>query len=378
MNHSGRIELLRAKMQNQGIFGIFIPLDASLEYFTGAPRVCAINTRIRQNSAEYASLLITEREVIYFNSRLSALSLLSKIEQYPLISQAIPFPDADLNGDTFVSVCLKLGLKGQKLAYLQDISSSLVLRLQSGLAVSWVNFDLPVQQMRAIKDPEEQLLMSRAAAICDKIYSAIFPQLQPGAAVEEIVREVDRLAIVFGAEATSFTTSLMNFGPLAGEEYDDYYPVLRRGYVLAFDYGALCQGYCSDFGRTVFIGAPKQDLIAAHELIMRAQKEAIANMKAGQISGAKVNKLARQVILAGGYDREFNHRLGHGIGKDVHERPFLAEGEERILEAGMCFTVEPSLCLPYRGLIRVEDVVMVTLQGGKNLNSSTRELVVIE
>ncbi|MCL1975284.1 MAG: Xaa-Pro peptidase family protein [Firmicutes bacterium] len=378
MNHAVRIDVLREKMQAQNVAGVFLPLDASLEYFTGAPRVESGQTRQRQNSAEYASILITESEIIYFNSRLSALGLLANNDKYPLINQIIAFPDADLSGATFIGVCSKLGIAGHKLGYLQDISSSLVLRLQEELAVSWVNFDPLVQQMRAKKDPDELFLMSKAASINDKIYHAVFPQLQPGTGVTEIAAEIDRLARVFGAANTSFTTSVMNFGAMEGISYGDHYPVLRRGYVLAFDYGVVYQGYCSDFGRTVFVGEPEQALINAHELVMLAQKKAIAAMKAGEISGTEVNRLAREVLKEGGYDREFNHRLGHGIGKDVHERPFLAEGEERILEQGMCFTVEPSLCLPYRALIRVEDVVMVLPEGGKNLNSTTWDLVVVE
>ena len=276
MNYAGRIELLRTQMQNYGIAGVFLPLDASLEYFTGVSRVETITTRIRQNSAEFACLLITAREVVYFNSRLSAQNLLATIEKYPLISQAIPFPDADLQGATFVEACLKLGLKGQKLAYLQDISASLVLRLQECLAAAWVNFDPVVQQLRAVKDGQEQLKMSKAAAINDKIYAAVFPQLQPGVAVEEIIREIDRLAVVFGAQTTSFNTAIANFGPLEGVAYGDHYPVLRRGYALSFDYGVLYQGYCSDFGRTVFVGEPALELLKAHELVMQAQKTAIS------------------------------------------------------------------------------------------------------
>jgi Xaa-Pro aminopeptidase len=378
MNHAGKIEHLRTEMQKQNISAVFLPLDASLEYFTGAPRPRLTNTRTRQNSAEYACLLITDKDVVYLNSRLSAVGMLTKLHEYPLITEAIPFPDADLTGETFISVCLKLGIKDKKAAYLQDCSSSLVLRLQKDLSVSWVNFDQTIQQMRAKKDADELLVMRKAAAINDKIYKAIFPQLQCGAVVEEIASEIDRLAIVFGASYCSFNTSLMNFGLLAGKGYGDYYPVLQRGYVLSFDYGVLYQGYCSDFGRTVFIGEPPQDLIKAHELVMRSQKEAIKAMKAGNITGAEINRLARQALLEGGYDKEFGHRLGHGIGKDVHERPFLAEGEDRILEEGMCFTVEPSICIPNRCLIRVEDVVMVSPIGGENFNSTTWDLVVIE
>jgi len=378
MNHTGRIEALRTQMQNQAITAAFLPLDACLEYFTGAPRSSVANTRIRQNSAEYACLIVTEKEVIYCNSRLSALGLLAKAEKFPLLSQIIPFPDIDLEGKTFTDVCLKLGLRGKKLACLQDISSTLVLRLQKDIDASWLNFDSVVQKMRAKKDPEELLLMRKAAAINDKIYSTVLPQLQPGTAIEEISREIDRLVQVLGAQTTCFATSVMNFGPMEGTQYGDYYPILRRGYTLSFDYGVICQGYCSDFGRTVFFGEPELELIKAHELVMSSQKHAIAEMKAGKITGSELNKLARQVILAGGYNSEFFHRLGHGIGKDVHEKPFLAEGEVQVLEAGMCFTVEPCICLPHRGMVRVEDVVLVTPEGGENLNSTTWDLKVIE
>ena len=378
MNYAGRIESLRTEMQKQGVFGVFLPLDACLEYFTGAARSKVTNTRNRQNSAEYASLFVTGKEVVYLNSRLSAMGILAHADKYPLITQAIAFPDADLSGETFVRICKKLGLKGQKLGFLQDISSTMVLHLQQDLSTSWVNFDPVVQQLRAKKDPDEQIMMKKAAAINDKIYDTIFPQLLPGVTVSEIAREIDRLMVVFGADRTSFVTSVMNFGPSAGVAYGDFYPVLQRGYVLSFDYGVLRQGYCSDFGRTVFLGEPSPELIKAHELVMKAQKEGIAAMKAGKITGEEVNRIARQVIKSGGYDEEFFHRLGHGIGKDVHERPFLAEGEKRVLETGMCFTVEPSLCLPYKGLVRVEDVVMVTPNGGDNLNKTTWDLTIVE
>lgn len=378
MNYAGRIETLRTEMQDKGVAGVFLPLDASFEYFTGAKRSTNINTRIRQNSAEYASLLITEKDVVYFNSRLTAMEMMASIGQYPTITRAITFPDADLSGDTFVSACIDFGLKGKTLAHLQDTTSSIVLRLQKDLEAAWVNFDPVVQGMRAVKDSEELALMRKAAEINDKIYSAVFTRLVPGTAVAEIAREIDKLVLSFGADATSFHTSVMNFGPLEGDGYGDRYPVLRRGYTVSFDYGVLYKGYCSDFGRTVFFGEPDGDMVKAHELVMSAQKAGIAAMRAGKVNGEELNLLARQVIIEGGYDEEFTHRLGHGIGKDVHERPFLAEGEKRVLETGMCFTVEPSILLPRRGMLRVEDVVMATPEGGENFNSTTWDLVVIE
>ena len=377
MNYSGRIEVLRKHMQEDGVTGIFLPLDASSEYFTSVPRPDSSNTPHRQNSAEYGCLLITANEVFYMNSRLSGQRLYNQSERFPLVTEFILFPDKDLTGETFVETCRKLGLQGKPLAYIQDIRSTLVLRLQKELAVSWQNYDEVVQGIRAVKDADELLLMQKVAEINDRVYDAVLIQLHVGVTLTEIAGEIERLGKVFGAECTSFNTGLYHREP-SMDMGSENYPVLRRGCILAYDYGFVYKGYCSDFGRTIFIGEPDAEVIKAYKLIMLSQQTGIEAMKSGQISGAALNKLARQVILDGGYDREFGHRLGHGIGKDVHERPFLAEGEERILQTGMCFTVEPSLRLQHKGTLRVEDVITVTPDGGKNFNSTTRGIVVID
>ena len=87
MNYAGRAETLRTQMQNLGITAVFLPLDASLEYFTGVPRAGVTNTCTRQNSAEYACLVITEKEAVYCNSRLSAMEIMARAETYPRLSR---------------------------------------------------------------------------------------------------------------------------------------------------------------------------------------------------------------------------------------------------------------------------------------------------
>ena len=101
-------------------------------------------------------------------------------------------------------------------------------------------------------------------------------------------------------------------------------------------------------------------------------------MKAGVNTGADANAAAHRCMEEAGMGEAFIHRLGHGIGKDVHERPFLAEGEDTVLQAGMCFTVEPSLYVPQKYLIRVEDVVLVTSTGVECLNKVTKDIVVLD
>jgi Xaa-Pro aminopeptidase len=147
--------------------------------------------------------------------------------------------------------------------------------------------------------------------------------------------------------------------------------------VLAFDFGVVLDGYVNDFGRTVHFGEPDAELRRIHELVMAAQANGMAAMKAGQITAEAANAAARRVIEEAGYGPNFFHRLGHGIGIDVHEPPFLAKGDKTTLQANMCFTVEPSIWVEGRCFTRVEDVVVVAAEGAYSLNQSTRELLVI-
>jgi Xaa-Pro dipeptidase len=112
--------------------------------------------------------------------------------------------------------------------------------------------------------------------------------------------------------------------------------------------------------------------------VMQAQSAAIAEMKSGQITAAHLDRVARSIIEDAGRGPQFIHRLGHAIGKDVHEPPFLLEGDDTVLETGMFFTIEPSIVLDDGSFIRVEDVVMVTPDGGDNLNSTSHDLRVLD
>ena len=145
---------------------------------------------------------------------------------------------------------------------------------------------------------------------------------------------------------------------------------------IAFDFGAVYQGYCSDFGRTVFCGEPSAEERRIHSLVMAAQAAGMAEMRADQSTGQTADKAAREVLVAAGYGEHFWHRLGHGIGCDVHEPPFLTSSEQRTLQSGMTFTVEPSV-LKQGVAIRVEDVVLVTPAGGECLNHASHDLIVI-
>jgi len=142
--------------------------------------------------------------------------------------------------------------------------------------------------------------------------------------------------------------------------------------------GGIYRGWCYDFGRTVFFGEPNAEAIRVHELVMASQAAGIAALKAGQATTSDVDAAARQVIEEAGYGATFRHRLGHGIGMDVHEPPFLTQGDETPLQEGMLFTIEPSIMQFNDYSARVEDVVVARAAGGEKLTDGWQELIVIE
>jgi Xaa-Pro aminopeptidase len=142
-----------------------------------------------------------------------------------------------------------------------------------------------------------------------------------------------------------------------------------------FDFGGVVDGYCSDFGRTVYCGEPPQDFLDGYEMMLAAYRAGKAAAKAGALA-REVNAACRAPIEEAGLGEHFRHRMGHGIGKDVHERPFLSAEDETPLEAGMTFTDEPSLIVPNAWSLRIENIIVVEDESGRNLNSYPDDLIV--
>jgi D-alanyl-D-alanine dipeptidase len=151
---------------------------------------------------------------------------------------------------------------------------------------------------------------------------------------------------------------------------------LEYGNALLFDFGSVLDEYCYDFGRTVFLGEPSAEYLRVHDIVVKAQAAGIAALRPG-CKAEDVDFAGRTVIADAGYGDHFTHRLGHGIGLDVHEPPFLDRGDERSIQEGMCFTVEPSIFIPGRVGSRIEDVVVVGAQGGRPLTDYDRNPIVV-
>jgi Xaa-Pro aminopeptidase len=233
-----------------------------------------------------------------------------------------------------------------------------------------------VNELRRTKSGEELAVMERACSVADATMAAVAPKVQAGVTMLELVEDVEHMMRVHGSRVPSFTTHIFTgFGEGKSSADETCTVPIEEGDVVMFDFGAVVDGYCSDFGRTVCVGEPGPEVRDAYELVLAAQEAGRAALRPG-IPAKAVNRECRRPIEEGGRGANFKHRMGHGIGMDVHERPFVSEEDETPLEVGMTFTDEPSILVDGRFGVRMEDVVVCAPEGGRKLNRFSPELIV--
>lgn len=234
-----------------------------------------------------------------------------------------------------------------------------------------------VSGLRRIKTEEEIAAMGRAIATVERAMAAVTPLVLPGVTMIDLADAVEHELRTAGSRCPSFTTHI--FTGMGESDFDSTTPTGRdpipSNTSVMFDFGGVVDGYCSDFGRTVYCGDPPADYVAAYETMLAAQEAGRAAATTGAIARA-VNAACRAPIEEAGLGEHFRHRMGHGIGMDVHERPFLSPEDESRLDGGMTFTDEPSIIIPGRFSVRIEDILVVEEGGGRRLNSYPATLVV--
>ena len=167
----------------------------------------------------------------------------------------------------------------------------------------------------------------------------------------------------------------MAFGESAAEpHHEPGHRVLEEGDAIKLDIGALVDGYHTDMTRTIAFGQPTAELQKVHDIVRQAQQAAIDVVRAG-MTGVEVDAAARSVITEAGYGSGFVHGLGHGVGLEIHEQPWLGTTRTNELPAGSVVTIEPGVYLPGIGGVRIEDMVEVRDDGCAVVGVSTRELI---
>ena len=250
------------------------------------------------------------------------------------------------------------------------------LELQRALpGAELVEGSAAVGRLRRVKSPAELELMARACALARDVMAAAESRVAPGVTMVDLVEEVEHQLRRRGSRCPSFPTHIFTWGarPLDSGDETATEPLGEDEAVL-FDFGAVVDGYCSDFGRTVVCGEAPAGFEEAREAMLAAQEAGRAAAVAGALA-QDVNAACRAPIEEAGLGVGFRHRMGHGIGLDVHERPFLSVEDETPLAAGMTFTDEPSILRRGANAVRIEDVVVCEAGGGRKLNAHPSTLV---
>ena len=362
--------------------GAFLPPSADLQYLTGIPRqIPNYGRTIHPGAWLEGAWLSPSRAPVLALSRMTAE--FGGMDSAQDVNVRV-LGDWDDPASLVTKILDGLDLPAAPYIAVGDTADGETLvALQSLLPrATFVSATDIVRQMRVIKSEAEIETMHQAGEITTAAYEAVCEKLRHGMTELDVVSEIDYQLRRHGSLGPSFTTSLYCSGlehPLRfGRPKETWPRELRPPVAILFDFGAIHEGYCYDFGRTVFFGEPDAEYQRIYRLVMASQAAGIDAMRAGQVTAGEVDRAARDVIVEAGYGEAFRHRLGHGIGMDVHEPPFLTAGDDTVLQAGMLFTVEPSIMQFDNFSARVEDVVVVRANGGEPLTDGFREMRVVE
>jgi Xaa-Pro aminopeptidase len=379
MNYNARLQKFQQHIQDS-VDLVFLPFSADLRYLMGVPRDMPSFGAVLHPGMwlEGAWLSPTHDPVL-----------------------ALPRMTAEFGGMGDLKANLRiLGDHDDPATLLRDILSGFKLPARPRIAVSdstrgetlvglqglypaasFSSATTLLNPLRRVKGEKEIAVMRRAGEVTEAAFEAVLNQLKHGMTELEVISEVDLQLRRHGALGPSFVTSMYNSGPnyplIFGKREEKWLRHLEPPVALLFDFGAAFDGYCYDYGRTVAFGQPDVELLRIFDLVMQSQAAGIAALKAGN-TAAQTDAAARAVIEQAGYDETFRHRLGHGIGLDVHEAPFLTASDHTVLEPGMLFTIEPSIMQFDNFSTRVEDVVVVGENGGQPLTTGFQPLHVVD
>ena len=256
------------------------------------------------------------------------------------------------------------------------ITAGELARFQNDLKAELVPYNEKIYAFRAVKEEWELDRLRKAQRIADAALLETLPRLKVGMTELEAQAELIYCMYKNGAQGLSFDPIVVS-GPntslphgVAGNR------VIQEGDFLTMDFGVLYQGYCSDTTRTVAFGYATEEMRKVYNVVLKAQREAIAATKAG-VTGKMIDGIARQVITDAGYGDYFGHSYGHGVGLEIHEAPNMNMRNDQILPAGAVCSAEPGIYLPGKFGVRIEDVTILTADGCENLTKLPKELVVL-
>ena len=372
-DYADRQRRLAQRMEAEAVEVLFLGPSADLEYLTGVERqIPNFGEAAYANGWVAGAFLRPGAEPIFVFPRMFAAFDLREEPEGELVIVT----ETDDGFATFERVARGLGSSGT-VAVGDRVWAETALNLGRIFGLDRLRTGSTlVNELRRVKTPEELEAMRRAIRTVEQAMAAVAPLVVPGATMAQLAEAVEHELRAAGSRTPSFATHI--FTGLDDDDFDSStktaHESMPDGTSVMFDFGGVVDGYCSDFGRTIYCGEPPDDYREVYEIMLAAQEAGRVAAAAGT-PASEVNAACRRPIEEAGLGEHFRHRMGHGIGLDIHERPFISPEDETPLEPGMTFTDEPSIIIPGRFSVRIEDILVCEEGGGRVLNDYPAALV---
>ena len=352
---NAKLQWLRNKMSSLDLQGLIISNPINIRYLT--------------NIDAEGTLLLTRKENIYITDGRYIEQVHSILT---LFDEIIVYDINDISKDdyeNFFLFCENVGFEEYDVSYAKYKEYIRKYRINN-----LVETEHMIEKQRMIKDQEEISNIKKACEITDNCFSYILTYIKPGMTEKQIANEIEEYYRQ-RTDGLAFETIVASGENTSKPHAVPTDRVIQKQDIITIDMGCKYQGYCSDMTRTIFVGSVPEYIKPVYDLVLKNQKQTEEQMKDGE-STRLLTKMVENDFKLNGYD--LIHSLGHGVGMEIHEAPYISYKSDASLKENMVVTNEPGIYLPGKFGIRIEDTVQITKFGCINLTNSEKNYIVIE
>ena len=349
-----KIQCLRSKMASMNMEGFIISNPVNIKYLT--------------NLDAEGLLLLTRKENVFITDGRYIEDVNSTLTVY---DEIVVYDAKDLSADdyeNFFMFCENVGFEEYHLTYAQFKNYKRKYKVNN-----FVETEHLIEKERLIKDEDEIESIKKACEITDQCFSHIIKYIKPGMTEKQIAREIKEYYEKY-AEGESFETIV-----LSGENTSKPHGVptnrkIGEKDIITIDMGCKVNGYCSDMTRTFFVGEVPEEVKPVYDLVLKNQEMTLQEYRERAMT-RNLSKMVENDFKLHGYD--LIHAIGHGVGLEIHEAPYITRVNDTMLRENMVVTSEPGIYIPEKFGVRIEDTIKITKVGCINLTKSEKNYIVI-
>lgn len=353
---NAKIKWLREKMRGLDMQGMIVSNPVNIRYLTG------INAE--------GVLLITRKENHYItDSRyIEDVHSIVTIDDEIIVSNFTDISSYDY--ENFFSFCENVGFEENYITYAQYKKY-----MQKYKVNNFEETESMIEKQRVIKDEEEIAKIQKACELTDACFEHLQKFIKIGMTEKEVAYEIENYFLRNGAESLAFETIVASGKNSSKPHAVTTEKTIEKGDPITIDMGCKYQGYCSDMTRTIFAGYVPDRMKPIYDLVLKDQLQTLEDMKEGAIIRNLSRNVENDFKL---YGHNLIHSLGHGVGLDIHEIPYINGKNDNMLKENMVITDEPGIYLQGEFGIRIEDTVLITKTGCINLTKSDKNYIIVD